>query len=169
MATRDLHCLSMRQIVSGLISMPAADMYNIKGSSMACAFQVVCTGKEERLLDCDFPQDFGEDYSNNVYGGVDNASAPTPRGGLPSSGCARSDNRRLSVICRRFEITGTALLTVYCVPLHSHSLVRNSRALRWTWAFLVWYTKKVTGASGWHRHRECSWFCLVSLECDVLL
>jgi len=29
-------------------------------------FQVVCTGKEERLLDCDFPQDFGVDYDVRV-------------------------------------------------------------------------------------------------------
>ena len=84
---------------------------------------MVCTGKEERLLDCDFPQNFGIDYEYerpeyeyaNWPGSTHPApepapleSAPAPAGGLPNGGCSRSDRNRLAVICRRFEITGTA-------------------------------------------------------------
>ena len=76
-------------------------------------FQVVCTGKEERLLDCDFPQDFGVDYDYSFYAGGPEG-APAPGGGLPNSNCAGNDNERLGVICRRFEITGAVVLTVHC-------------------------------------------------------
>eukprot|EP00892_Ulva_mutabilis_P007291 jgi/Ulvmu1/4934/UM204_0006.1 len=88
------------------------------------ATEVVCTGKEERLLDCEFPQDFGVDYSSpyDYYGGYNEnwpapahaapepapmEMAPPPAGslGLPFSRCERSDRNRLSVVCRRFEIT----------------------------------------------------------------
>lgn len=84
------------------------------------ATEVVCTGKEERLLDCDFPQNFGIDYEYerpeyeyaNWPGSTHPApepapleSAPAPAGGLPNGGCSRSDRNRLAVICRRFEIT----------------------------------------------------------------
>ena len=75
--------------------------------------QVVCTGKEERLLDCDFPQDFGEDYGSDYYGFSYNENAPVPSGGIPNFSCARDDNRRLGVICRRFEITGASLSARY--------------------------------------------------------
>ena len=96
---------------------------------MLFVIQVVCTGKEERLLDCDFPQDFGADYGFDYYGGGYNENwpapahaapepgpmenAPAPSGGLPNSNCGRNDNMRFGVICRRFEITG-ALLSAYC-------------------------------------------------------
>ena len=95
---------------------------------MALVFQVVCTGKEERLLDCDFPQNFGvddgSDYYTPIYDyanwpGSSHASpesapmenAPAPSGGLPSFFCD-TDSERLSVICRRFEITGALVLIV---------------------------------------------------------
>ena len=78
-------------------------------------FKVVCTGKEERLLDCDFPQDFGADYGidyytpNNDYNA--NFPAPAPIVGLPSFDCD-GDRMRFSVICRQFEITGARFQTV---------------------------------------------------------
>ena len=94
----------------------------------------MCTGKEERLLDCDFPEDFGEDdsssYDSSSYSeyelGPANAPQPTPMENAPASSggqfsfsCARSDNGRLGVICRRFEMTGTALASanfIRCAP-----------------------------------------------------
>ena len=95
---------------------------------MFSMFQVVCTGKEERLLDCDFPQDFGVDYGSDSYTPIDDyanwpgpshaapesapmENAPAPSGGLPSFICDR-DTERLSVICRQFEITGALVLIV---------------------------------------------------------
>eukprot|EP00892_Ulva_mutabilis_P007289 jgi/Ulvmu1/4932/UM204_0003.1 len=90
------------------------------------ASEVVCTGKEERLLECDFPQNFGVDYSSpygnyyDYYGGYNEnwpapahaapepaptETAPAPSGGLPNAGCDRSDRNRLAVVCRRFEIS----------------------------------------------------------------
>eukprot|EP00892_Ulva_mutabilis_P005900 jgi/Ulvmu1/3682/UM017_0098.1 len=91
------------------------------------ASEVVCTGKEERLLDCDFPQNFGDDYSSRYSGYYDYygfynenwpapahaepqpapmESAPPPSSGLRRSGrCGRTDMNRLAVVCRSFEIT----------------------------------------------------------------
>ena len=89
--------------------------------------QVVCTGKEEQLLDCSFPENFGidyvytpptYDYYNENWPAPSHAlptpapveNAPAPSNGLPGVGCDRGDTERLSVICRRFEITGAATL-----------------------------------------------------------
>ena len=86
-------------------------------------FQVVCTGKEDRLLDCDFPQDFGPEYfvsynENNEY----NENVPATGGGLADAACLSSDSRRFNVICRRFEIPGAVLLnTGVFIGLHSSS------------------------------------------------
>ena len=96
-------------------------------------FQVVCTGKEERLLDCDFPEDFGVDYESDSYTpsfsanwpGPSHAApesapmenAPVPSGGLPSVTCDR-DRDRLSVICRRFEVTGALFLILHAGLWH---------------------------------------------------
>jgi len=68
---------------------------------------VTCTGKEDRLLDCDFPENFGVDYEP---ASAPVATAPPPSSGLANSGCSSGttpDNARLAVICRNFEITGT--------------------------------------------------------------
>lgn len=131
----------------------------IRGTYCAYCVQVVCTGKEQRLLDCFFPENFGD--SSAVYNTVDNynyydyssytanaptfapsdapafapngvqdyvnidyynydyeSSAPAPSTGLQETGCARGESRRLSVVCRRFEITGAApqLMSCQCVP-----------------------------------------------------
>ena len=88
---------------------------------------MVCTGKEERLLECYFPENFGifDEYTHPTYDYYnDNGpapshalptpapveNAPTPSNGLARVGCDRGDTERLSVICRRFEITGAATL-----------------------------------------------------------
>ena len=76
-------------------------------------FQVVCTGKEERLLDCDFPEDFVDDYGSPESALEDDA--PAPSSGLRSRLCD-SDKDRLSVICRRFEITGEPYMTESAAP-----------------------------------------------------
>ena len=98
-------------------------------------FKVVCTGKEESLLDCDFPEDFGADSgsayytpSNDYFASLPDSShaAPesAPMGNAPSSSRGLSpsdcdlDIERLSVICRRFEITGAHFMPVNSELLH---------------------------------------------------
>lgn len=66
------------------------------------ALQVACTGKEERLLDCVFPENFGDDKPPDERG------PGAPSLGLASAPCDLNDNNRLAVICRRFEIPGVA-------------------------------------------------------------
>ena len=99
---------------------------NLRGAFLLIApfLQVLCTGAEERLLDCGFPENFGIDYvytprSYDDYLGynwpaashADPApapaeNAPSPSNGLPRVGCNRGNRELFSVICRRFEITG---------------------------------------------------------------
>lgn len=76
------------------------------------AVQVVCTGKEDRLLDCEFPENFNNgDVSPYDYGGRTGSaadipsSAPGPATGI-ASGCGESDAGYLAVVCRSFEVTG---------------------------------------------------------------
>ena len=115
------------------------------GGTMVFVFQVVCTGKEARLLECDFPENFGADYFGTDDYLVDVGSdyddptgdynsnrpaqslaasepeqmenAPAPSGGLPNAACQSTDNRRLSVVCRRFEITGAPFVALNGNPM----------------------------------------------------
>ena len=103
----------MAHIVTCMVPQTAVEVTRENDSGRV--FQVVCTGKEERLLDCDFPQDFGVDYDFSYFRDG-SEGGPAPGGGLPNSNCVRNDNRRLGVICRRFEITGAPLLTLHCSP-----------------------------------------------------
>lgn len=85
----------------------------------------MCTGKEDRLLDCIFPQNFGDDYTPvddyaHVYGPSpasvsDSVStgAPPPGDGLRSGRCDGSFLNRLAVVCRSFEIAGRILPALY--------------------------------------------------------
>lgn len=57
---------------------------------------MACTGKEDRLLDCGFPEGF-DNYSGDDEG---------PDEGVLFARCSRTDNGRLSVVRRQFEITG---------------------------------------------------------------
>eukprot|EP00892_Ulva_mutabilis_P004525 jgi/Ulvmu1/2444/UM135_0004.1 len=95
-----------------------------RSTVLTWATEVMCTGKEERLLDCMFPENFGIDYSRDYSydyfynenwpapahaapapAPISMESAPAPSNGLPGAGCDRGDTERLAVICRRFEIT----------------------------------------------------------------
>ena len=118
--------------------------------SVVVVCQVVCTGKEERLLDCYFPEYFGEldyygsdgydDYGvNGPTSGTPSSTAPqlaptevapAPSGaprGLRSSFCDNRENERLGVLCRRFEITG-ALCPAEAIPLACQDLAMSSHA-----------------------------------------
>ena len=109
--------------------------------------QVACTGTEERLSECLFPQNFGIDYvytpSPNDYfyynenwpapsHGQPNqasvANAPPPSNGLLRAGCDGGDARRLSVMRRSFEITGAASLLAnsICLSALKHSVPPQS-------------------------------------------
>lgn len=94
--------------------------------------QVLCNGKEDRLLDCSFPESFKDyrgpsDYINPDYyssgdfeenwaapahvppapaGSAPTENAPPPSSGLIRFGCGADEQQRLAVICRRFDITG---------------------------------------------------------------
>ena len=74
------------------------------------ASDVVCSGLEDRLDECLFPQEFGADPSGN---GEDYGPPAPPDGGLAGfrAGCSRSDGLLLSVVCRRFEIEGAKILS----------------------------------------------------------
>ena len=61
------------------------------------ATDVLCTGKEERLDECFFPEDF-EDARLGDY-------APEVEG-IRRASCRRQDGSVLGVVCRRFEIEG---------------------------------------------------------------
>lgn len=80
--------------------------------------QVLCIGKEERLLDCNFPQMFGDQIDRDYYVEEDYYGNPVtlprpndfPEAGLES--CNRDFTRQLSVVCRKFEITGVTSPTL---------------------------------------------------------
>lgn len=72
----------------------------------------MCTGREDRLLDCDFPEDFG--YNN---GGT--PSRCFFRGGL--------DSGRLAVVCRSFEIAGTIPKQNMLHKTSADGIVRRAR------------------------------------------
>lgn len=58
-----------------------SDGYPVMGPG---AVQVVYTGKEKRLLDCNFPHGFDADYSSNDYAAPE--PAPMDNAPVPSSG-----------------------------------------------------------------------------------
>ena len=91
--------------------------YTYKQSShtkcRSIGLQVVCLGKEERLLECAFPENFGsavesdltdDDYLSQAAASPASTAAPGPGPGLP--GACSFGISDFSVVCRRFEITG---------------------------------------------------------------
>ena len=84
---------------------------------MHCApcFQVVCTGKEERLIDCTFPENFSAPSDAELP-----ATPPIP--GIPGAFCRSDDTHRFSVVCRRFEINGAGDCRPVCLCWPTHSL-----------------------------------------------
>ena len=79
------------------------------------ASDVVCSGLEDRLVECLFPQEFGANPSGN---GNDYGPPSPPGGGLTGfrAGCSRRDGTLLSVACRRFEIEGAQTLSHFRDP-----------------------------------------------------
>ena len=64
------------------------------------ATEVKCTGKEARLDECFFPEDFGDaPRPNNDFG-------PPVEAGVRRGPCRRQDGQTFGVVCRQFEIVG---------------------------------------------------------------
>lgn len=71
---------------------------------------MVCTGKETRLLDCDFPENFGipgdagpaSDYDGDILSPEAAPATQALSEGVPPC------RFPLTVACRRFEMTGTS-------------------------------------------------------------
>ena len=65
---------------------------------------MVCSGKEERLADCFFPENFG--VSDADYDPAADESTPASGLGISNRDCNTNGSAHWGVICRRFEITG---------------------------------------------------------------
>ena len=76
--------------------------------------QVVCTGTEDRILDCEFPQNFAIDRRPCDQYIYDDSYADD---GVRVVTCRENDAAWMSVICRRFELSGMPL-----IPLHVYDL-----------------------------------------------
>lgn len=61
---------------------------------------VICTGKEARLDECFFTQDFGDAPQPT------NNSGPQVQAGVRRASCQRQEGQVLGVVCRQFEIKG---------------------------------------------------------------
>ena len=87
---------------------------NGEPGELVWASDVVCSGLEDRLGECLFPEDFGTNPTNN---GNDYGPLP-PGGGITGfrAGCSRRDGSLLSVACRRFEIEGMPILSHVRAP-----------------------------------------------------
>lgn len=73
----------------------------------------MCTGKEDRILECGFPEDFDSYNNYDYYYGLPSTAPPPPDEGIGRARCRRIDNNRLSVVCRQFEITGARLYSLW--------------------------------------------------------
>lgn len=90
--------------------------------ALVWATEVECTGTEERLADCFFPQAFGTIPRPN--------QAPDAPPGIANADCRRMDSATLSVGCRRFEIEGAILplsaLLLVTVHFMTHTQMRQT-------------------------------------------
>ena len=72
------------------------------------ATELQCTGQEERLSDCFFPEDFGNvirDFNSALTQPAPESSPP----GIQDADCRVRDNYVLGVVCRSFKIEGSTL------------------------------------------------------------
>ena len=72
------------------------------------ATELQCTGQEERLSDCFFPEDFGNvirDFNSALTQPAPESSPP----GIQDADCRVRDNYVLGVVCRSFKIEGRTL------------------------------------------------------------
>lgn len=79
--------------------------------ALVWASEVQCTGREERLEDCFFPEDFGRNVPQSGAGGpaasgVGILDAPCRFRDAASSPRGGGNYAVLSVMCRRFPIEG---------------------------------------------------------------
>ena len=84
------------------------DDYSESGE-LVWATDVLCTGVEERLDECFFPEEFG-----------DRAAFAPAGAGVSGASCRRRDGLVLGVVCRQFEIEGAPRVAV---PLDSRELL----------------------------------------------
>ena len=88
----------------GLMAANGARFLGREPEDLVWATEVRCTGVEDRLIDCDFPEEFGANIpvpqrvTSNSTVGVRRLSRT----------CDRNDDRALRVVCRRFGIPGAA-------------------------------------------------------------
>lgn len=90
-----------------------------KGSSpskLVWATDVVCTGTEERLDECFFPEEFGAN-PRTFHQTVD-VGADVDQLGLTRTSCNFKDSKVFSVICRRFELSGASGPSVSILALN---------------------------------------------------
>ena len=83
------------------------------------ATELQCTGQEERLSDCFFPEDFGNiirDYGRDLTRPAPDSSPP----GIQDADCRARDQFILGVVCRRFDIEGA----LSCMYLFTYSTIR---------------------------------------------
>lgn len=90
---------------------------NTTASKLVWATEMQCTGLEDRLEDCFFPEAFG---SNPIPRRPRRANAQASPGpdtkGIADAACSQDDGSTLAVVCRQFEIEGvysTALARVH--------------------------------------------------------
>lgn len=96
---------------------PYSDAGSGRPSEIVWATEVVCTGKEERLGECFFPEEFGDNpggFPSGYYDDVDEETqgGPGTQPGLLRTPCSFRDRSVFGVICRQFEIPGVNSLAL---------------------------------------------------------
>eukprot|EP00892_Ulva_mutabilis_P007272 jgi/Ulvmu1/4917/UM202_0002.1 len=77
-------------------------------NQLVWATEVRCTGKEGRLADCFFPEQFGN--GPVALPGMPRAPGQSPPNPFPGRACLENDDFLLGVVCRRFEIKGSDVI-----------------------------------------------------------
>lgn len=77
--------------------------YDERQPEVVWASKVTCTGKEDRLEQCQFPQ-ISPGKRSRVDAGARDLGLP--EGGLPGEECSVRDGAVLAVVCRKFSIRG---------------------------------------------------------------